>query len=180
VEDVMNGDYFDSMEFDPDFDGCDFAEPGGRSALRASRKGNRRTKPCPTCGAKRVLTPADVALGYQCNACADRDEGIRRVLAEGAGSAGVTHGPVPSLGRGRRGAAMFRYVTIDSGRTYAMRENRMWQDVQACCRVQRNDAKLRLTRIARDDGGCCYSAPGEYTIRFVAHGWEEMAGVRVE
>ena len=53
----------------------DFAEPGGRSALRAAGKGNPRNRPCPTCGTKNVLTPKDVSLGYQCNRCADRDEG---------------------------------------------------------------------------------------------------------
>lgn len=55
---------------------CDFAEPGGRSALRAARRGNPRNLPCPTCGAANRLTPADRALGYQCNACADRAEGF--------------------------------------------------------------------------------------------------------
>lgn len=61
-------------DYDDDFD-CDFADPGGRSALRASSKRNPRNRPCPSCGAKNVLTPADVARGYQCDACADRDEG---------------------------------------------------------------------------------------------------------
>lgn len=56
-------------------DGCDFQDPGGRSSLRAARKGNPRNLPCPTCGKKNRLTPADVARHYQCNACADRDEG---------------------------------------------------------------------------------------------------------
>lgn len=51
-----------------------FADPGGRSALRAASKQNPRNLPCPTCGAKNRLTPADRAKGYQCNACADRDE----------------------------------------------------------------------------------------------------------
>jgi DNA-directed RNA polymerase subunit RPC12/RpoP len=54
----------------------DFAEPGGRSALRAASKRNPRNLPCPTCGTKNVLTPADRARGYQCNRCADRDEGM--------------------------------------------------------------------------------------------------------
>ena len=53
----------------------DFADPGGRSALRASSKNNPRNRPCPTCGRKNALTPKDVALGYQCDSCADRDEG---------------------------------------------------------------------------------------------------------
>lgn len=56
-------------------DDADFAEPGGRSALRAARRGNPRNLPCPTCKEPNRLTPADRAQGYQCNDCADRDEG---------------------------------------------------------------------------------------------------------
>ena len=52
-----------------------FANPGSSSALRAASRGNPRNRPCPTCKARNVLTPADVARGYQCNACADRDDG---------------------------------------------------------------------------------------------------------
>ena len=55
--------------------GMDFASPGGNSALRAASKRNPRNKPCPTCGAQNVLTPKDVSLGYQCNRCADAEEG---------------------------------------------------------------------------------------------------------
>jgi hypothetical protein len=51
-----------------------FAEPGGRSALRRASKGNPRNKPCPTCKRKNVLTPEDVARGYQCDTCADKAE----------------------------------------------------------------------------------------------------------
>lgn len=51
-----------------------FAEPGGRSALRAASKSNPRNRSCPTCKRRNVLTPKDVEMGYQCNACADRDE----------------------------------------------------------------------------------------------------------
>ena len=51
-----------------------FADPGGRSALRASSRRNPRNRSCPDCGAKNVLTAADVAAGYCCNACADRNE----------------------------------------------------------------------------------------------------------
>lgn len=65
---------YDPEERDDDFD-SDFADPGGRSALRAATKDNPRNLPCPTCGAKNRLTPADKARGYQCDACADRDEG---------------------------------------------------------------------------------------------------------
>ena len=68
--------------YDDDFYGEDdhedriqFADPGGRSALRVASRSNRRNQPCPNCGAKNVLTPADVALGYQCNRCADIAEG---------------------------------------------------------------------------------------------------------
>lgn len=58
---------------DVDFD-CDFADPGGRSSLRAARKGNPRNRSCPTCKRRNVLTPADVARGYQCGNCADQAE----------------------------------------------------------------------------------------------------------
>lgn len=51
-----------------------FADPGGNSALRAASRRNPRNLPCPNCGAPNRLTPADRARGYQCNACADRDE----------------------------------------------------------------------------------------------------------
>lgn len=52
-----------------------FADPGGRSALRAASPSNPRNQPCPTCGRKNVLTPADVRRGYQCDRCADIAEG---------------------------------------------------------------------------------------------------------
>lgn len=55
-------------------DTSDFAEPGGESALRRATRGNPRNRPCPTCKAKNRLTAKDVALGYQCNGCARRDE----------------------------------------------------------------------------------------------------------
>ena len=69
--------------WDSDFGEHDFADPGGRSALRASYRGNPRNRSCPDCGARNVLTPADRALGYCCNICADRNEG-----RYGAGSYG--------------------------------------------------------------------------------------------
>jgi hypothetical protein len=56
-------------------DRMEFAEPGGRSALRAARKGNPRNLPCPTCKQPNRLTPKDRAQGYQCNQCADMEEG---------------------------------------------------------------------------------------------------------
>jgi hypothetical protein len=60
------------MAYDDDRSG--FADPGGRSALRASRPGNRRNLACPTCKQPNRLTPADRARGYQCDQCADRAE----------------------------------------------------------------------------------------------------------
>lgn len=56
-------------------DGVGFADPGGNSALRAATKNNPRNLPCPTCGQPNRLTPADKRAGYQCDQCADRDEG---------------------------------------------------------------------------------------------------------
>ena len=58
-----------------DFDDCEFADPDGDSALRAASESNPRNLPCPDCGEPDRLTPKDVALGYCCNACADRNEG---------------------------------------------------------------------------------------------------------
>lgn len=65
--------YYDE---DDDFDDDEicFADPSGNSALRAETLENPRNRPCPTCGANAVLTPADVARGYQCNQCADQAE----------------------------------------------------------------------------------------------------------
>jgi len=65
-------------EFDDDedlIDGVGFADPGGRSALRAATPDNPRILPCPDCGQPNRLTPLDQARGYCCNACADRNEG---------------------------------------------------------------------------------------------------------
>jgi len=66
----------DQMDHDDDSNYIRFADPGGHSALRASSKRNPRNLPCPTCKEPNRLTPADVARGYQCDACADRDEGV--------------------------------------------------------------------------------------------------------
>jgi hypothetical protein len=55
---------------------CDFADPGGRSALRASRPCNPRNLPCPSCEQPNRLTPKDRALGYQCDVCAHTAEGF--------------------------------------------------------------------------------------------------------
>jgi hypothetical protein len=54
----------------------DFARPGSNSALRAASKSNPRNLPCPTCERPNMLTPADRARGYQCDACADHAEGL--------------------------------------------------------------------------------------------------------
>jgi hypothetical protein len=67
-------------DFDDDFMDFDdsnlaFADPGGKSALRAATSDNPRNLPCPTCGRENMLTPKDKALGYQCDICADGAEG---------------------------------------------------------------------------------------------------------
>jgi len=63
------------MDYDDDEQGCcDFQDPGGNSALRRATKSNPRNLPCPSCGGKNRLTPADKALGYQCDQCADLAE----------------------------------------------------------------------------------------------------------
>lgn len=63
--------YADYGELD---DRSEFADPGGKSALRAETKDNPRNLPCPSCGEPNRLTPADKARGYQCDACADEVE----------------------------------------------------------------------------------------------------------
>lgn len=65
-------DYHDYHDGPYLIDGVGFASSG--SALRRSTKGNPRNLPCPTCGQPDRLTPLDKARGYQCDACADRDE----------------------------------------------------------------------------------------------------------
>lgn len=52
-----------------------FADPGGRSALHPASRENPRQFPCPTCERPNALTARDVRSGYQCDQCADRDEG---------------------------------------------------------------------------------------------------------
>jgi hypothetical protein len=56
-------------------DNCDFQDPGGDSALRRATEGNPRNLPCPNCGRVNMLTPLDAILGYQCDICADEQEG---------------------------------------------------------------------------------------------------------
>lgn len=52
-----------------------FRDPGGRSALRAANSSNPRNLPCPTCKCADRLTQRDVDQGYQCDGCADAEEG---------------------------------------------------------------------------------------------------------
>ncbi len=52
-----------------------YQQPGGSSALRKATRRNPRNQPCPSCGARNRLTPADVRRGYQCDLCARREEG---------------------------------------------------------------------------------------------------------
>ena len=53
----------------------EFADPYGKSALRAESKSNPRNLPCPTCKEPDRLTLKDRRLGYQCGQCADMQEG---------------------------------------------------------------------------------------------------------
>jgi hypothetical protein len=71
--DDEGGDFEDE---DYPIDGVGFADPGGRSALRRATPNNPRDQPCPTCKQPNKLTPLDVRAGYQCDGCADRDEGL--------------------------------------------------------------------------------------------------------
>ena len=66
--------YDDGDDFDGGNDDLCFADPGGESALRAASARNPRNLPCPSCRQPNRLTPADRARGYQCDACARRDE----------------------------------------------------------------------------------------------------------
>ena len=75
-EDEDREPYYDETGQDEaPIDGVGFADPGGRSALRAATRSNPRIHPCPTCGAKNVLTAIDVRNHYQCDRCADLAEG---------------------------------------------------------------------------------------------------------
>lgn len=60
-------------DYDSDYD-LDFQDPGGSSALRRATKSNPRNLPCPTCKQPNRLTRKDKQCGYQCDACADRQE----------------------------------------------------------------------------------------------------------
>jgi hypothetical protein len=73
-EDYESDDYNLGIDSDFGYD-CSFADPGGRSSLRAESESNPRNLPCGNCGEPDRLTPKDVALHYQCDQCADRAEG---------------------------------------------------------------------------------------------------------
>ena len=62
----MNEDHYEDSE-----DRSEFEQPYGNSALRRSSRANPRNLPCPNCHEPNRLTPKDVALGYQCDSCAD-------------------------------------------------------------------------------------------------------------
>lgn len=64
---------YDPRDYPDDYD-TGFANPGGRSALRAATRSNPRNLPCPNCKEPNRLTRKDRALGYQCDRCADRAE----------------------------------------------------------------------------------------------------------
>ena len=64
--------YFTSEEHEEHEDER-FARSG--SALRAVTKSNPRIHECPTCHSPNKLTKRDISRGYQCDECADRQEG---------------------------------------------------------------------------------------------------------
>ena len=66
----------EGQSYDDGEDRSEFAEPFGTSALRAVSATNPRNLPCPTCGEPNRLTPKDKDLGYPCDSCADRAEGM--------------------------------------------------------------------------------------------------------
>ena len=66
----------------------DFENPGGNSALRRATKANPRNLPCPTCKRSNRLTPKDKVLGYQCDSCANADEGVGFGEGHASGPAG--------------------------------------------------------------------------------------------
>jgi hypothetical protein len=63
----------DDDDYSDEDDRIVFANEG--SALRAETPYNLRIYPCDTCGGKNLLTREDVRLGYQCDTCADKQEG---------------------------------------------------------------------------------------------------------
>ena len=71
----MDPENFDRDDDDDLIDGVGFADPGGRSALRAATENNPRDQPCPDCGRKNALTRIDAGRGYCCDRCADAKEG---------------------------------------------------------------------------------------------------------
>lgn len=76
MPDEYDADYEEYLDdlMEDDFH-LDFQNPGGNSALRRATRDNPRNCACPTCKRPNTLTPHDVALGYQCDACADAQEG---------------------------------------------------------------------------------------------------------
>jgi hypothetical protein len=66
--------YYEEDYGEENDDDCDFADPGGVSALRTATPDNPRDRPCPNCGHPDRLTRRDVALGYQCDSCANAIE----------------------------------------------------------------------------------------------------------
>jgi hypothetical protein len=66
--------YWGYEEEDAGDDRDEFADPGGRSALRAETRDDPRDQPCPTCDRPNRLTRADMRHGYQCDSCADKAE----------------------------------------------------------------------------------------------------------
>jgi hypothetical protein len=77
MDDLRDNNDDPGYDGDPDdepIDGVGFADPGGKSALRAATPDNPRDQPCPTCRRPNLLTQIDVQHNYVCDSCADRAE----------------------------------------------------------------------------------------------------------
>lgn len=65
---------------DADLEMAELEAEGNRIAREEARRGSKLSLTCPTCKTPDALSPRQAARGYQCNACADRDD------PDGAGS----------------------------------------------------------------------------------------------
>lgn len=63
--------YQDDHDWEEQYRNERFRDPGGDSALHPGKQRH----PCPTCKRPDMLTDADVRKGYQCDYCADAEEG---------------------------------------------------------------------------------------------------------
>lgn len=88
-DDYEDDDYYPDEDEEDMIDGVGFADPGGKSALRAATPENPRIYPCPSCHAPNALTQIDVSRGYQCDGCANAaEQGYDRSMRCGGAEGG--------------------------------------------------------------------------------------------